>query len=321
MSTASVVPETWELSGDDAWQTLSHTGRWRLVKDAVMRMRTADGFSHARSLGLMTSLVLVQSLIALVGLASALGESSLSSGIVTVIQGAVPGPAGQLLTAAVDQAHKSGAQGRYLALVIGLVGSIVTATTAMGQLERGLNRLYGIEQDRPFEQKYGRAFVLAVSAGTLATAAFVVLAFGKTIGDQIDNHVLDMVWNTLRWPLGLALVATAVTMLFRWCPRRHQPAPSWLAFGAIVSVGLWFLVTVGLGAVFGASSSFGDTYGALAGLVALLLWAMLSAMALLFGAAVAAQLEAVRAGRPGPQDIEKVVESEPDARPPVPVGR
>ena len=60
VSTATVVPETWELSGDDAIEMLRNTGRRRLVADAFQRMRLADGFSHARSLAFMTSLVLVQ---------------------------------------------------------------------------------------------------------------------------------------------------------------------------------------------------------------------------------------------------------------------
>jgi uncharacterized BrkB/YihY/UPF0761 family membrane protein len=47
--------------------------------------------------------------------------------------------------------------------------------------------------------------------------------------------------------------------------------------------------------------------------VALLLWCLLSAIALFFGAAVAAQLEAVRSGGSEPQDAEKVADSEPDA--------
>jgi hypothetical protein len=49
MSTATLVPETWELTGDDAWQTLRHTGRRRLLQDAFTRMRYSDGFSHTRS--------------------------------------------------------------------------------------------------------------------------------------------------------------------------------------------------------------------------------------------------------------------------------
>ena len=50
MSTAAAVPETWELSGDDAWETLGTTGRLRLAADAFRRFRAADGTSHARSI-------------------------------------------------------------------------------------------------------------------------------------------------------------------------------------------------------------------------------------------------------------------------------
>ncbi len=48
------------------------------------------------------------------------------------------------------------------------------------------------------------------------------------------------------------------------------------------------------------SASFGSTYGPLAGIVALLLWSLLSAIALFYGVAVCAQLEALRAGQPTP---------------------
>jgi uncharacterized BrkB/YihY/UPF0761 family membrane protein len=80
-------------------------------------------------------------------------------------------------------------------------------------------------------------------------------------------------------------------------------------------------VTVALGAFFHSSSDFGDTYGPLAGIVALLLWSFLSSVALLFGAAVAAQLEAVRAGAPAPQDRSKVARSEPESAELASVGR
>ena len=60
-------------------------------------------------------------------------------------------------------------------------------------------------------------------------------------------------------------------------------------------------MTLTFGVIFNASSSFGDTYGPLAGIVALQLWSFFSAVSILFGAAVAAQLEAVRAGLPQPK--------------------
>ena len=37
MSTAKLVPETRELTGDDAWRVLHVTGEWRLLRDAFRR--------------------------------------------------------------------------------------------------------------------------------------------------------------------------------------------------------------------------------------------------------------------------------------------
>ena len=110
MSTAAKVPETWELTGDDARKTLLDTGRVQLLKDSFTRLRAADGFSHSRSLAFVTSLVLVQGLIALVGFAAAFGDLRMSREIVAAIESAIPGPAGELLTDAVKQAREVGAE-------------------------------------------------------------------------------------------------------------------------------------------------------------------------------------------------------------------
>jgi YihY family inner membrane protein len=315
MSTASVVPETWELTGDDAREVLRTHGRWHLLRDAFVRLRVADGFSHARSLAYATTLLMVEATIAIVGLAIAIGDNGASRLVVRTMRAAVPGPGGELLTSAVEQAHRVGASQRYAGLIFGLVAALITGSTLMGQLERGLNRIYGIEQDRPSVKKYGLALLLTISAGGLAIGAFALLAFGKAIGDSIDNDVANRLWSYARWPVALLLVTAMMTILFRYSPRRHQPAFSWLAFSAVVATVLWWTVTAGLGVFFTLSSSFGETYGPLAGIIALMLWALLSAVAVLFGGAIAAQLEAVRAGVPQPQDDDKVEESEPSAAP------
>jgi YihY family inner membrane protein len=225
----------------------------------------------------------------------------------------VPGPAGKALTNAVFHAYTTGASGQYVVLVIIGVTALVTGTTLMGQIERALNRLYGIEQDRPTVQKYGRAFVIALTAGVLATASFALFALGHAIGEGIGDDTVTQIWKIVRWPLALALMASAIALLFRWAPRRHQPAWSWLAFGSTVSVVLWSLVTLGLGFFFQSSTTFSRTYGPLAGMIALLLWALLSSVAILFGAALAAQLEAVRGGVSSPRDQTKVEESNVEA--------
>ncbi len=304
MSTAARVPETWELTSDDARETLASTGRLRLLQDAFVRLRHADGTSHSRSLAFVTSLVLVQGLIVVVGVAAAFGSSGVSSVIVDTIRSAAPGPAGDLLSGAVKQANKIGAHDRYLALVLGLIGTMITATTAMGQLERGLNRIYGVERDRPVLEKYRIAFLLAISAGAVIASSFVLLAFGRQFGTSADRAV-HVVWSIVRWPLGVGLLAVGLAILFRWSPRRHQPGRAWLAFGSVIAVGLWSISTLVFALLFRVSSSFGDTYGPLAGIVALQLWTFVSALSIFYGAAVAAQLEAVRAGVPAVTSVQR----------------
>ena len=315
MSTASVVPETRGLTGDDAWQTLHSVGWGRLARDSFRRLRVSDGFSHARSLAYMTSLVAIQGVIAIVGLTQVLHKGAVSDAIDATLKGAIPGPAGRVLTTAVTQAHQVAAEHRYTALYVGAIGAVFTATVAMGQLERGLNRIYGVEQDRPTAKKYAMAFVFTLSVGALITAAFVCLAFGKDLVPLSVHGVGTTAWSVARWPIGLGLTGLAVTAIFRWSPRRRQPHFSWLVFGSAVSVVLWALVTVGLGVFFRSSSTFGTTYGPLAGIVALMMWSLLSSIALLYGAALTAQLEAVRAGQRAPQDSQKVVESDPASDP------
>lgn len=84
-----------------------------------------------------------------------------------------------------------------------------------------------------------------------------------------------------------------------------------MSFGAVVSVALLALVTVALNISFRFGSTFGSTYGPLAGLIALAFWTYGTAIALLLGAALAAQLEAFRAGIAALRSDAKTAESEP----------
>ena len=89
-----------------------------------------------------------------------------------------------------------------------------------------------------------------------------------------------------------------MTIIFRVVPNRHQPQFSWLLSGTTVSVTAWVAATFLLGLVYEHASLLGDAFGPLVGIVALLVWAYATGLAVLFGLAFAAQLEAARAGRP-----------------------
>jgi len=303
VSSATRVPETVDRTGDTARMTLAQVGPTQLLTRSIQRLRAADGFSHARSLAFMTVLVAVQGLVAVVGIATAVGQDGVGQAAAEVSQIAAPGPVGEALQAAIEQARANGGDERYIAIGVGFAGVLLSATTAMGQMQRSLNRLYGIERDRPMVSKYVRALLLTCSVGVLLTAAFAMIAVGGAIGSAIGADTLAPLWRLSRVPLGVCLLTAAVAVLFRVCPRRRQPSWSWLAPGAGVAVAGWGVATVALGMVLDISPSFGDAYGPLAGVVALLLWGLLSSTALLLGAAVTAELESARAAGAGHDEI------------------
>jgi YihY family inner membrane protein len=311
MSTANPVPETWELTGDDARQTLARVGRRRLIIDAFQRLRAADGFSHARSLAFLGILLFVEAVIAAIGISQGLGSSQLSKAISEALQSVLPGPAGSVLQEAAGQAQRAASSGHWLAIAFGTVGALVTGTTVMGQIERAVNRIYGMEADRPTVSKYRRAFLLAISAGMLAAFALVTLGLGGSLARALDLRDVVTVWSVLRWPLGVALLVVSVGLILNWAPRRHQPAWSWMSFAAAVAAALLVAVTALLNVFFGLSGTFGDTYGPLAGIIALAFWTYATSVALLLGTALAAQLEAVRSGEAAAISAVKTRASQP----------
>lgn len=293
-----------ELSADDAWHALRHYGGWRLLHDAFLRFRYGDGFSHSRALGLQLCLATVPFLIALTGLAGDLGVEEGGRVVADVVLALTPGASDSLVSDLLVGGERTEEAGE-LALTLGLVTGMVALATAMAQIERGANRIYGVERDRPAPAKYTRATVLGAVAGLPALVGFLFLVAGGQVGDSIERwyrwgSVAGTAWDVVRWPVSLALTVTGVGLLFRHAPRRRQPGLSWLMFGAVLSTALWWLASGLLAWYVRSSGAFDATYGALTGIMALLLWANVTGIALFLGLAFAAQLEGARVGAPDP---------------------
>jgi YihY family inner membrane protein len=304
VSTATAVPQTHgELEGDEALETLRDIGARRLAADSITRFRAADGFSHSRALAFQATLTLLPALIAIVGLAAALDQETFTRVVTETVDDLAPGAAGEILTDALRHGSASARrESGETAVIAGFIAAMFAGATAMAQIERGSNRIYGVERDRPFLHKYGIATLLALSAGVGALLSLVVLVGGEAIRNHVGwDEALDSVWQIARWPIGLALVISSVALLFKLSPRRRQPDWSWLAFGAAVSAVLWLAFMGVLKLYIEATDNFGATYGPIAGTIGVLLWSFAAAVALFLGLAFAAQLEAVRAGVPAPR--------------------
>jgi len=307
MASAEFVPETasmqeGELSGDDAAATLRRVGTKELIKESIERFRSGDGSSSSRALGFQIALTAIPLTIAFVGLSSVIKAETLSKAIEETMLSLAPGAGGDVLGDALKSSAESGGRGGIIALVLGLLTGLVALAVAMSQIERGANRIYGMQDDRPLKERYGRGAVLGVTAGLPAMIGFVVLVAGRA---SIEAFGAAFEWDTwaitvltwLRWPVGALLCWMALTVIFEQAPKRRQPAKTWLAYGAGLALVLWLLFSGLLALYIMASSGFGQLYGPLTGVIALLLWAQLTSVALYLGLAFAAQLEFTRTRR------------------------
>ncbi|WP_031079137.1 YihY/virulence factor BrkB family protein [Streptomyces sp. NRRL S-118] len=307
MGTVVHVPQTRdmlgdELSGDEAFTALRHYGGRKLLVDSFARFRYADGFSFARSLGYQVVLGIVPFTIALVGITTTVHTEGLGKAVELALARIVPGTSAEVVRQALaDTRRSAGDTAGAVAMWMGMGFAVVNLASAMGQIERGCNRIYGIERDRPFAAKYGRGTLLALCAGLPLGGGFLAMVAGPDIGEAVVQalHWPPAVltwWEGLHLPVGIVLAALASAVIFRWAPRRDQPGYTWLVFGSGVHLLLWTGATSLLALYVSRSGSFGAVYGPLTAFVALLLWANVTGIALFLGVAFAAQLEAARAG-------------------------
>ena len=140
----------------------------------MIRFRAADGFSHSRALAFQFTLTLLPALIAVVGLAVALGQDDFTRIVRDTIQDLTPGATGEILTDALRQGSKSAHESGETALAAGGLAALLAGTSAMGQIERGANRIYGVERDRPFVRKYLVGLALALTAGLIPVTVLEV---------------------------------------------------------------------------------------------------------------------------------------------------
>jgi len=301
MSAATTVPERYgsrdedAFEGDDAFEEVRRAGLLRLILDPIGRFRAADAMSYSRALGLSAVLSLIPALIALVGLSAVIGSESFRSILRDTLQTFAPGPAGSIL----DQSLRASHEG-WTAVWAGVAGLLLSGTIGMVELERAANNIYGVQRDRPVLRRYLLALLLALTVGILMLVSLAVIAAGGAVGDAatkggVVSGTAGQIWSIARWPAGVLLIAIAMTVIFKVVPNRDQPSFSWLLSGTTIAVVLWVGVTFLLSLFYEHASGFSQAYGPLLGVVALLLWAYLSSVAVLLGLSFAAQLEARRA--------------------------
>jgi membrane protein len=95
----------------------------------------------------------------------------------------------------------------------------------------------------------------------------------------------------VQWPLLIVIVMLGLAVLYRYAPDRDEPQWRWVSPGAIVATLLWIIASIAFTVYVANFSSYDKTYGSLGGVIILLTWLYLSALAVLLGAVINAQAE------------------------------
>lgn len=183
-----------------------------------------------------------------------------------------------------------------LRVVIGILAVLWSSSSGMGVLVRAINQAYGVSEHRSFFGR--RAIALGFTAAGVVSVAVVVPAL--TALPKVLHALRADVLTVLVPPLAFTGAAfLALLVLFRYAPYKHPRTFKAVAPGAALAAGAWLLVSAGYSFYVRYLARLASTYGALEGVIVLLLWFYVSALVLLY----AAELNVVLAGRRGPLSV------------------
>ena len=271
------------LSPGEWVAAFKRTGKEFLADDC---MGLSQQIAFSSLLAFFPSMILLVGLLGLIGAYDQLGEF-----LDVVAPGAV--------TDAIEIAERSAA-GREttasLAFVLGLFGALWAASGAMSSLVKAVNAAYDRIETRPFWKVRLISLLLVFLTGFVLAGMFVLIVFGGPIGEAIaeqaslDDEFLRL-WGLLRWPIAFVALLLFFALVYYLAPNVQQRDWKWITPGSLLACVLWLTLS-GLFALYTSfSDSYDRTYGTLAGGIVLLLWLYYSAMAILFGAELNAELD------------------------------
>lgn len=180
-------------------------------------------------------------------------------------------------------------------LSFGMIGTIWMASAAFDAMIEALDIAYDVtNDDRPYWKTRLLAVGLAAISGSLLLAALAVMVVGPRFGDWLASRldisaVFIAVWPVLRWVIAIAFTVLAVELVYFLAPNVKQRFRATLP-GAVLSVAVWNVLSYLLGIYFRHFANFNRTYGTLGGFVAFMIWLYWTALVLLIGAELNAEL-------------------------------
>ncbi|OUZ09950.1 hypothetical protein BHE97_09050 [Aeromicrobium sp. PE09-221] len=209
------------------------------------------------------------------------------------IQDVLPADAASIVTDQIQQVAETSTGALGVTTVIALAIALYSASGGVSNLLTAVNTMYGLGDDRSFVKRKALAYGMTAAAIAFAVVAVALVAVAPAIFSIIDIVPgVRIAAEVVRWLILIGLVIALIAMMYRVAPNRPSPH-RFVTRGVLAASALWIIASVGFSVYVNNFGSYGETYGALAGVVVLLLWLWVGLYAILFGAALQAVEENV----------------------------
>ena len=208
----------------------------------------------------------------------------------------------------------SSSSGAGLALIIGIVGALWTASGYVGAFGRAMNKIYRVTEGRPIWVL--RPWNLLVTAGLVLLVVLMMLVlllsgsaldFLNNIIPGVDLSGFTAVWLWVRWPVIFVIAVALIALLYYGTPNIKQPKFHWLSPGALIALITMGIAGVGFTFYVTNFGKYNATYGMIGGVIVLLLFLWIMNNVLLFGAQIDAEIERIRELRAGIRAEETLI--------------
>ena len=193
--------------------------------------------------------------------------------------------------------------GGLVMIVVGFLLALWTLSGAMQTVMWALTAAYERDETRGFVKKRLIAVTLIFCVVVSFALVFVLLVLGpdasRWVGSAVGNTTLvRWVWWTAEWPILLVGLMTMFAIVLYLAPNVVPRKWQFITPGAVFAVVVW-LVASGLFAVYTSNfSTYNKAWGSLAAVIIMLTWLWVSALALLVGGEINAEVQRCRALNP-----------------------
>lgn len=266
-------------------------------KDIALRVKDEIAADHVGLIaagvafyGLMALFPAITALLAIGGL---MVEPSQIVDQISQLEGVVPDEVMEIIIGQATQVAGSREGGLGLAAVAGILIALYSASKGMNSLIEGMNVAYDEEEKRGFFMKTFVTLTLTLFLITgLLMGLLATLAVPSVIALVDAGPVTEVLGSLLAWGVLLVMTMAGLAVLYRYGPSRDKPELLWASPGAIAACVLWLAGSAGFAFYVGNFGSYNESFGALAGVVVLLMWLWISAFIVLLGAEINAEVEA-----------------------------